>query len=102
MRLLSDLRHNIRAWHKSGESYQAIGKRYGITKSMAWQIEHGYKPGKRVSAILNLEPDCELRYSRNRRERLNEIAQAAGYDDWANYETAVLHNGKIASRGDEK
>ena len=95
MALLCDLRHNIQAWHKMGESYSAIGERYSITKAMAWQIAHGYKPGKRVSALLHLEPDCDLKYTRTRRSRLNEIAQAAGYNNWSNYESAVLHRGKL-------
>jgi hypothetical protein len=62
---------------------------------MAWQIAHGYKPGKRIAAILNLEPDADLKYTRTRRERLDEIARQNGYTGWCNYESHVLKCGKI-------
>jgi hypothetical protein len=58
------------------------------------------KPGKRVSAILNLDPDCNLKYTRSRNERLDEIAKAEGYDSWCNYSTAVLHRGMILRNGE--
>ena len=93
--LLCDLRHNIQAWHKSGESYRKIGERYGITKTMAWQIERGYRPGKKVSTILNLEPEPDLKYTRSRRERLDQFARYWGYKSWCEYETYILNYGGV-------
>ena len=87
---IHQIRCAIQDRHKSGEIYQSIADSFHITKAMAWQIAHGYKPGKRVSAILQLEPDSELQYTRSRRQRLNEIAREWGYAGWANYETETL------------
>jgi hypothetical protein len=98
MQLCLDIQNS----HKLGKSYQSIADDLRISKGMAWQIAHGYKPGKRVSALLNLEPDSDLRYTRNRQECLDEIARAEGYDSWCNYSTVVLHRGKIARIGDER
>ena len=78
--------------HKTGESYRVLGEAYGISKGMAWQIAHGYKPGKRVSAILGLDPPARLLFTRTRRARLNEIAKKWGFTGWANYETWMLRS----------
>ena len=87
---LCDMRQDIENRLSKGQNYQNIADVYGIKRGMAWQIAHGYKPGKRVSAILQLEPDSELQYTRSRRQRLNEIAREWGYAGWANYETETL------------
>jgi hypothetical protein len=88
---IGQLRRLIQKRHKNGESFRIIAASYGITKPMACQIFHGYKPGKRVSAILNLDPDPDLKYTRSRRDRLDEIASGWGYVNWCAYETAMLH-----------
>jgi len=97
---LTQLRQDIQNRRKMGQTYRRIGERYSVSDGMVWQIAHGYKPGKRVAAILNLEPDADLKYTRNRQECLDEIARAEGYDSWCNYSTVVLHRGKIAKIGE--
>ena len=88
---LYTVRQAIHNRHENDETYQSIADDLGITKAMAWQIEHGYKPGRRVSAILQLDPCPDLRYTRTRRERLDEIARGWGYSGWCNYESSLLH-----------
>ena len=89
MRLV-ELRQDIQNCRKSGETYYSIATVYHINKAMVWQIEHDYVPGKKVSTILQLEPDGDLQYTRTRRQRLNEIAKKWGFSSWANYETWML------------
>ena len=88
------LRQEIRKKHKKGKSYRLVGVDYGINKTTAWRIERGYRPGKKVSAILQLEPDPTLKYTRTRRERLDELAQRWGFDNWSNFETWQLRSNK--------
>jgi hypothetical protein len=82
---------DIRQRHKSGESYRLIAQAFGISKAMAWQIYHGHRPGKRISAILHLDPTSTLKSTRSRRERLDRIARIWGHSSWCAYETAVLN-----------
>jgi len=88
------IRHSIQARRKKGEIYQSIADDLNINKAMVWQIEHGYIPGKKVSEILQLDPNPELKYTRSRRERLDEIAKEWGFSSWCAYETNTLNNQK--------
>jgi hypothetical protein len=91
---LHHLRQDIQKRRSNGETYYSIARVYGINKTMVWQIEHGYVPGKKVSAILALDPGADLKYTRSRRETLNEKARGWGYENWCAYETAVIHGEK--------
>lgn len=77
--------------HKNGESYRSLAKEFGITKPMAWQIAHGYKPGKKVTGILKLDPSSDLTYTRNRQKTLDQIAREWGFASWCAYETDMIH-----------
>jgi len=88
------IRCSIQAKRKNGEIYQSIADDLHINKAMVWQIEHGYTPGKKVSSILKLDPDPELKYTRTRRERLDEIAKEWGFSSWCAYETKTISNRK--------
>jgi hypothetical protein len=99
---LTQLLLDIQNRRKLGESYNSIGRSFGIKQGMAWQIAHGYKPGKRVSAILQLEPDCNLKYTRSRREGLNEIAQRWGFASWSEFETYQLKSNDTKAFGKRK
>ena len=101
MRLV-ELRQDIQNRRKSGETYQSIADDLRISKGMAWQIAHGYKPGKRVSALLDLEPDGDLKYTRTRRDGLNEIAQRWGFTGWSEFETYQLKSNDTKAFGKRK
>lgn len=92
---LCDYAHAIHDRRNNGESYYRIGASYGIKQGMVWQIEHGYKPGKRVSAILNLDPEPDLKYTRTRREHLDAIARRWGFEGWSNYETMTIRHDEL-------
>jgi hypothetical protein len=85
------LYQEVRRRHKSGESFRLIARSLGITKPMASLIYHGYKPGAKVAAILDLDPEPKLQHTRTRRARLDEIAREMGYNTWCSFESAVLH-----------
>ena len=74
----------------NGQTYQSIASHYNLTRSMVYQIERGYKPGKKISSILNLDPEPGLISTRKRREILNEIAKSWGYASWCSYETSII------------
>jgi hypothetical protein len=99
---LCELAHAIQNRRNLGESYQRIGASYGIKQGMAWQIAHNYKPGKRVSALLDLEPDGGLKYTRTRRDGLNEIAQRWGFTGWSEFETYQLKSNDTKAFGKRK
>lgn len=90
-----ELCQELRERSKNGESYHKIGESLGITKPAVGRIIKGIRPGKKVSDILKLDPSPDLSYTRRRRNKLNWIAKTWGYDNWANYETCVLHTGNI-------
>jgi hypothetical protein len=94
---LGSLSTHIHERHENGESYETIGNDLGINKTAAWQIEHGYKPGKKLSTILKLDAEPNLNYTRSRRERLDEIARGLGYKSWSEFETYLLHNATAAT-----
>jgi len=87
---LNELRLNIVERRLDGETYQSIANYYGVTKSMIFQIEKGYRPGKKISAVLNLEPSEPVIQKRIRRQKLDKIAQSWGYKGWWDYGSKAI------------
>jgi len=89
---LPDLRTNIQTRRANNETYGSIAISLGINRSMVKYIEthESYRPSRRITNILNLDPCPDLIYTRSRRERLDEIAKAWGYTCWSAYETLTL------------
>lgn len=88
---LSELHTSIRKRHET-EPYSSIAFSLGINKALVKYIETHphYRPSRRIAAILKLDPDNDLRYTRTRRERLDEIARSKGHKSWCALETHVL------------
>lgn len=89
---ISELRQYIRSSRESGETYRKIAGKLGIKSALVKYIENNsnYRPGKKVAAILNLDPEPGLISTRKRRERLDEIARSWGYSSWCAYETECI------------
>jgi hypothetical protein len=89
------VRHEIVEMKRRGKSYYCIAKELGVNRSGIWKVAHGIRPGPHVCAALGIDPPSGMKYTRTRRERLDEIAQGWGYASWCSYETSVLVQERI-------
>lgn len=87
---LTDIRIQITVRRVNGETYKEIGKSLGISAPEADRIAHGKRPGKKVSAILGLDPSPALQATRRRIAKANQIARAWGFKSWSEYTTRMI------------
>jgi hypothetical protein len=75
-------------------TWRAVADKYHVNVSYIYNfVKHGIVPGN--NAILEVlgfsdTPNTKLTYTRNRRERLDKIAQGWGYASWCNYESSTI------------
>jgi len=54
------------------------------------ETHENYRPSKKIKALLKLDPEPSLVYTRTRRQKLDRIARLKGYACWSAYESAMI------------
>jgi hypothetical protein len=91
-RCIEKIRSDMQEHHAMSKSWQKTGEAFNVNKAMARLLANGYNPGKKVRIQLHLDKPrtSSLRYTRTRRERLDELAQKDGFPSWSAFETHKL------------
>ena len=97
---IDNLRDEIKKRRSNGETYESIGDDFGTSGSMIQYIEEHprYNPGRNIKKKLGLETSDK--YTRTRRDRLNDIAIFNGYKSWCAFETYVLNRPWVSEAAD--